>query len=157
MTYFERINLPISSGWKSTLANAFQVLRRIAFVVPETFSFGDFDPQIDFRGMANAGLITNRARYLKIYKLLFFSLDFEATLGAPLTNYVTITLPEGLTAYGEDSFHNGSVQINNAVTGEADFWNCEGGTNLVNIFRTGAVNYTAVATRWHVSGFLEVN
>jgi hypothetical protein len=151
MTYSP--NLPISSGWKSTLANAFQTLRRVKFIVEETFSFGDFNPQTNYNGMAATGLNEYRARYLKIGKFFLFSYDSLATVAAPFTNNVTITIP--YTVKGDRQQGGGAV-VSNGGAGESGFFTAVADTNTVIFHRVNDGNWGAGFLEIVCNGFIEI-
>jgi len=152
---FEQPNLPVGSGWKSTLTLAFQTLRRIKFVVENTFSFGDFDPQVSWNGMAVSAINIRKARYLKIYKLLFFWVDIQGTVAAPLAAAVIITLPATAAGLSGDYQSGGaSGQDNGGAVGQV--WQVQATTNLLYIYRYNFVNYTAGVFRGIANGFLEI-
>lgn len=152
---FERPNLPIGSAWKSTLNLAFQTLRRIKFVVAETFSFGDFDPQINWNGMAVSAVNIRRAKYLKIYKLLFFSVDFTGVVAAPLNNSVIVTLPATVAGNSGDA-QSAGCSGNDAGAAVALVWQASALTTNLYVYRYNFVNYTAGVFRGIFNGFVEV-
>lgn len=154
MTGIFKANYSVLRDWKTTLTVAFQQLRRIPFIIEDTFQFGDFDPQTNFNGMTISNYVLYGARYLKIKNLLWFHYDMTVTLAAPLAASIKIIIPG--TASTEYGIQSGYAQIDNAVTGESDGWYLLPGTNEIVIFRTGVVNYTAVATRIKLNGWVEV-
>lgn len=153
MSGFYSPKLIIANGWQTTLHAAFQTLRRIKFVVDNTFSFGDFDPQFNFNGMGTAALIVYRARFLKILNLLWVSIDFTVTLSAPLAANIGIIIPAtaaGSSVVGaSQAFYSyiGGVPGNSVIAG---------GTNILNIQNSGLGNFAATATRILANGFIEV-
>jgi hypothetical protein len=150
-------NLPINTSWRSTLANAFQTLRRIAFLTEQVFQWGDFDPQIDWQGMAASTVLINRSRYLKIWRFFWFSVDFQATLAAPFTNYITIQIPSTVAPDSPTTFQAGGTMIQNAGALEAGFWFATSSQNTLKFERTASGNFTAGAARIWGNGFIEVN
>ena len=90
---------------KNSVAGLLQIMRRVPFVIEDTFTFKSYEPNLNFNGMgmAGAGILSNyRFRYLKIWKFLFLSFDFTAPLSAPFSNVIYMDLPEGLTVAGAD-------------------------------------------------------
>lgn len=144
-------NLKVLKDWRGSLNVAFSILRRVRFIVEETFSFGDFDPQINWNGMTITSPLVTRARYLKIFKMFWFSLDIGGTLAAPFTNIVTVTMPfataenQGGTGFGQ-----------NAATAEGSFWEVLAASNSLVVYRAAFGNYTAGAFRTRINGFLEI-
>lgn len=148
-------NLKIGRDWRSTLNLAFSVLRRIVFLTPDDFSFGDFDPQTNFNGMAGTVYTVNKARYLKIFKMLWFSIDISATLAAVFTTNITVTMPA--TANGGTGGYQGFVGVGeNAGVGELSAAQIQNGTNLLNIYRQAFGAYTAGTWHSRINGFMEV-
>lgn len=152
MTYSP--NLPINSGWKSTIQNAFQVLRRIKFIVEDDFTFTDFDPQTDFSGMTVTNYLVNRARGIKIGSIFYFSINISATVAAPLASIIRVTLPYTAFSSG-DQF--GASQNLNAGTSEVGFYIIANGLNGLSFARPGYANFGAGATQVAANGFIEVN
>lgn len=156
-----KVNLPVGSGWKSTLTLAFAKLNKISFIVEDTFSFGDFDPSTNFNSMVVTNYALRRARYLKIYKFLFFSVDIAATLATPFANSVAFTIP-GTAAgaspslLGSSDTQGAACFADNAGTGEAALWQIVAGTSSVRVFRSGIAAYTAGSFRVKINGFVEV-
>jgi len=148
-------NLPIGSGWKSTLQAAFQTLRRVKFIIEENFSFGDFDPQVNWNGMTVSAVNIRKARYLKLFKLFFVSVDIQATLAAPLTLNVTITIPE--TIYGTSTeYQSGAGSGNSGGPAVTLVWQAQGTTDKILIYRYDFANYGAGVFRGVFNGFLEI-
>lgn len=85
--------ISMRSTWQSTLAVLMQAMRRVKFVVESTFSFGDFDPNPDYLTSTVTARRIDRARYLKIGKLLWVSVDFRATIGGAISQACIIQLP----------------------------------------------------------------
>lgn len=151
--------LNIASGWRTTVGNAFQTLRRVSFVIEDTFSFGDFDPQINWKGMAATAVVVRRARYLRIFNFLLFSLDISATLAAPFATEVQVTLPDSKTTYGtqnNNEAQGGAYNGSNAGVGETNPWNSNSGWSYLSLQRVNGAAYTAGAFRAILNGFLEV-
>jgi hypothetical protein len=86
-------NLKVGKDWRGTLNLAFSTLRRIVFLTPDDFSWGDFDPQINWNGMTATGTIVYRARYLKIFKFVWLSIDIRTTLSGAMTSSIAVTVP----------------------------------------------------------------
>ncbi len=155
MTNLFRFNASLQGTWKQTLATVLQILRRVTFVIEETFSWGDFVPTLSYTGgMTSTDLNVNSARYLKVFGFLWFHFDITLTPVAPLSNTIIVTLPAttSLTSGYQVAF----VQVNNAVLSEASYSNIAAGASDLLIYRPSAVNYTAVASRLICSGCLEV-
>lgn len=147
-------NLKVLSDWRSSLTVAFSTLRRIAFIVLDDFSFGDFNPNTNFSTMTATAYVCNRARYVKIGKFMFFSIDIQATLAAVFTSAVRITLP--YTVAGESTSFQGVAGFGqNGGTGEACVAQVAGGASDMFIYRYNNANYTAGAWRARINGFME--
>lgn len=148
--------LNILRDWRSTASQSFQTLRRINFVVEDTFEWADFDPQTTFSGMTVTLYLTRNSRYLKLKNCLWFSLHITATLAGAFSPNVFVTLPA--TAAGmKDSYQAGYISIQvGATVAEAGKWSIKEGTNQLALQRTGAVNYAAGACEWILTGCIEV-
>ncbi len=153
-------NLPITSGWKSTLALAFQLLRRIKFIIEEDWSFGSFDPQIDYNGMTTTNNRTVHCRYLKIGKMLFLSLNIQCTLAAPLASSIFMTLPSGCVAANYDDSTNGyqGGPVYLAVNGiaEVGYFFILQNTSLITFKRPTAAAYLAGTFQVRENFFIEI-
>ncbi len=148
-------NFATTSSWKTSVNLISSQLRKIKFVVESTFQWGDFDPQTTFSGMAASAYLIRRARYLKIWKFLWFSVDIAVTLGGPASNAINVNLP--YTAYGASGeIQAGGARIDNAATAEAATWACSGGQSTLAFYRDGLANYALAATRIFANGFIEV-
>lgn len=143
--------------WKQSLVVAFSQLRRVNFLTQEVFAWGDFLPVIDWGGMATSNFVLGRARYLKIWKFLWFSLDFRATVAAPLFNRITVQIP-GTFPVDEirSVYQGGGLTIQNNGANEAGFWYAGSGTNLLNFQRTAGGNFTAGTAAVFCNGFVEI-
>lgn len=156
-TGIEFPNLKVLSDWRSSLNVAFSTLRRIPFLTEPVFQMGDFNPQTNFNGMTVTNYRVYRARYLKIYKFLWFSFEITATLAAPFAANVMITIPG--TGYDpEQTFagQSGGAQIRNAGAYETGTWLLVGRTNVLQLNRPGWANFTAGASVFRANGFVEV-
>lgn len=155
MSGLTKINLAVQSGWRSSVQIICQVLSKIAFVVEDTFSFGDYTPEFNYFGMTTSAFTLFRARYLKIWKMLWVSIDFQTTLAAPLANFITITLPPGCTTAGASnvvqSFYAFQANASEALNAYS-----VGTQGYIAFTRPGGINYAAAATRIVTNGFLEV-
>jgi len=164
MTFFYTPNLIIAKSWQQTLKSAFTQLRKWKFLVEDSFSFGDFTPHpitaatplnFYFSSMTVTNYVLYRARYLKIFGLLLFSVDFSATLAAPLGNTIKIVLPAtlaGASNYAQCGFAN----INNTTATEPGTWAGAGGNSTIDVYKIAVANYSAAATNIRVNGFVEV-
>lgn len=148
-------NLQVLSNWRQTVTVAFQQLRRVAFLVESIFSWGDFDPQINWNGMAATGVGIYRARYLRIYKFLWFGVDFGATLAAPFTSQITITIPSTLPN-DPTALHAAGALVEDAGVFAVGYWYGIGGTNLLNFRKGDTTNFAAGAGRVTCNGFIEI-
>lgn len=151
--------LNLAKDSMSTLANAFQILRRIDFVTTDLFSWGAYNPNINFNGMAVTNLVIRRARYIKIMNMLWFSLDFSATLAAPLGNVITTSLPfvSPNTNPSLNQLQGGGIMTNSGGGSfEAGFWWNSSGFGDANFSRTASANWGAGAARVICNGFIEV-
>lgn len=145
-------NLKVGNDWRGSLNVAFATLRRILFIQESDFSFGDFDPQVNWNGMAASNVSILRARYLKIFNMLWFSLDLSATLAATFTTSFSIIMPATAGSVGLQSFA-GIGQ--NGGSNEGCVAEIQAGTNILNIYRIGFGNYSAGSTRQRINGFME--
>jgi len=152
-------NLPISSSWKSTLSNAFQLLRRVKFLVEDTFDWGSFNPQVNYTGMTTSNVIVYRARYLKIWKFFWFSIDAAATLAAPLSPYIVIKIPYTipLSSFTSDSIQGDACMVMDNSIFEPGLWYGLSKSNEITFIRSGVVNWSAGNNRIITNAFLEVN
>lgn len=148
-------NLAVGSDWRGTLNKAFSILRRIVFVDEQTFSWGDFDPQINWGGMAVTLEHIRRARFIKIWKLLFISFHVDATLGAPLTDRVIITIPGTLTG-DINSFQDIPVTAYDAGALEIGTATGMGTSNNIVFYRPGYAAHNAGAFTVRFNAILEV-
>ena len=140
-------------AWRSEIISNFLVSENV-------FAFGDFDPQINWNGMAATGVIVYRARRLRIFNLMLFSVDIAATLAAPFTNVVTINLPgTALLAAveGAEDFQGGAGLSNNAGVGEGCLWQIKANESSLFVYRPTINNYTAGLMRARINGFIEVS
>ena len=151
-------NFSVLQDWVQTCTVAFQQLRRISFLTEEIFSFGEFDPQVTWAGTASAVTIF-RARYLKIYKMLFFSIHIQATLAGPFTAVITIRLPYNPTGRidGGTASQGAGCSVVNAGVRETGVWATLSGTDLLYISRATPVNFTAGQAIVYANGFIEVD
>lgn len=149
-------NLKVLTDWRSSLNVAFSVLRRIKFIIEDNFSFGDFNPQLNYGGMTVTSPLIYRARYLKIFKIMWFSIDVTATLAAPFTFQIVATLPA--TTAGDSSSYQGFCGVGqNTGAGEIILSQTLGTTNSLFIYRGNATpNFTAGVWRARINGFIEV-
>jgi len=140
-------------AWRSEIISNFLVSENV-------FAFGDFDPQINWNGMAATGVIVYRARRLRIFNLMLFSVDIAATLAAPFTNVVTINIPGAAllaATAGAEDFQGGAGLIDNAGAGEGSLWQIRGGESNLFIYRAAIANFTAGVMRARINGFIEVS
>ena len=150
-----RFNASIQNTWRQSLTTILQILRRVVFVVEDSFSFGDFDPQIDWGGMTVTLVSIPRARYLKIWKMLWISVSFEGTVAAPLTTTIKITIPG--TAQGVATAIQAYIfRLFEAATIQAGTVLIRGGNNTLEFQKLNSANYTAGAVTLRLNGFFEV-
>lgn len=155
MTNLFRFNASLQGTWKQSLTTILQVLRRVVFVVEDSFAWGTFAPELSYTGgMTATGVVINAARYLKIFNFAWFHFDISLTPVAPLSNTISVQLP--VTTSLDSGFQVAFVQVNNAVLSEASYSNIAAGASDLLIYRPSAVNYTAVSSRLICSGCLEV-
>ncbi len=143
----------------SRLPTLLQTLRRVPFVIEDTFSMGDFTPVIDWNGMTAADVMITRCRYLKIWNLFWFSIDIYATLSGAFSNAITVGIP--FTAAGEYSsiFYNrqgGGAYVWNNTTSDSGTWNIASQSSNIVFRRTGNANWAAGVGRITANGFIEV-
>lgn len=149
-------NFSLSGSWQKTFSSMYQVLRRVRFVVENTFSFGDFDPQLDFGVMTAASVVVNRARYIKILNMLWWSLDCSATLSGSFTLRVYVTIPGTGESLGQINTQVVHALVRNGGTYEAGHCHLVSGENRMSIFRGALGNYSAGAWSCTANGFFEV-
>lgn len=148
-------NFIIRPTWKGTLQTAFSFLRRVTLLEPSDFSFGDFDPQINWSGMTVTNVEVNRCRYLKINKFIWFSIDIRATLAAPLAAIVSVDIPTGATALGPQVQGAGALFLNGG-TGEIGSWSTIADRGFVYAQRADFTNFSAGSWVFVANGFIEV-
>ena len=158
MTGFFSPNYAVLPTWKSAISVAFQQLRRVRFAVDSTFEWSDFDPQVDYDGAAHTAQVILASRYLLVNKILFFSLDIQATLAAPLSTRVRVTLPRNKTAGGTSSALQcgGTVGVDGGATVEVGSWQIIAGESHLDFRRPGNIAFTAGFFRGIANGFIEV-
>lgn len=152
-----KFNFAVLRSWQQTCTVAFNTLRRIAFIVEDSFQFGDFDPQTNYNGMTLTLYQVKRARFLKIWKFLWLSIDIVGTVAVPLASGITITIPDGCTVAGLATDYQafGADVVNNG-TSEAGFARAIGLTNAVTFYRTASGNFGAGVSEITANGFLEI-
>jgi len=161
MTTLYSPTLNILSTWKTTIQQAWQSLRKIRFVIEDTFSFGNFDPKIQWGGMTVTNAYVYRARYLKIFNMMWVSLYASATVAAPLSNGVSFTIPA--TASGNDDpalatsiiLQGGGCVLRDILSYQIGFWRTAGGSDLMYLDRT-AGTFAAGLVEIFVNAFIEV-
>ncbi|OQB10430.1 MAG: hypothetical protein BWY21_00351 [Parcubacteria group bacterium ADurb.Bin216] len=156
-------NFKVDSNWKTTLNATFSALRRIRFLTEPVFAFGDFNPLIDFQGMTATNTNNRRCRFLRIYKFLWISVDCAATLAAPFTSVLYLTLPPGCIVKGDDTPNNTSVSrqggglfLQNAGATESGFWLGIPLQNRLVVQRNASGNFTAGTMRFIFNAFVEI-
>ncbi len=149
-------NFAIGSGWRSSMQLVVSQLRKIKFVVEETFSWGDFEPQATFSGMTVAGYAVKRARYLKLWGFLFFRVDLIATLSGAMSNAIYITVPG--TAFGDTGeLQSAGCRIDNVTLAQSGTWNASGQQDVVGFYLPNLANYVAGDVRISAVGLIEVS
>jgi hypothetical protein len=155
-------NFAVGSSWRNTIGMITSQLRKIKFAIDETFQFAEFDPKLDvgsagWGGMTASAITILHARYLKLFKLVFFSIRINATLaiGGGWTNQILATLPESLIAYDPGSQAGGGA-ITLAGTYEAAIWQISASANQIRFIRNAGGNYSAGDWGWTYNGFIEV-
>ena len=155
MTKLYSPNFSLLSNVKETIRIAFTQLRRVRFLVEESFEFGDFDPKTNFNGMVSTAYVIARARYLKIYKFLWFSVDITSTLAAPFTSVINITIPYTAAGSQYTEGQAGGALINNNSARESGYWVIHGNTNEIIFVRSGAA-FSAGIDGFSANGFIEI-
>lgn len=151
------VNLTVGKDWRSTLNAAFSILRRILFLTPKDFEFGNFDPQINWRGMTATGVFVRRARYLKIGKLLFVSFWIQATLGGALTTSIYVIPPgTGPTNPDTNATQGGLTYIFDNALNATGKWFFYTNFNIIEISRLDSASFTAGTTIFTLNTFLEI-
>lgn len=153
-------NFAVLGNWKTSLSVMFQALRRIPFVTEDAFTFSPFDPQIDWSGMTATSPSITTASYIKLGKIFAYSLDFQATLAAPLANTVYVTIPfttpiVTLTGTATPQQHNYATAFVGG-NNEVGFCFALSGANRIGFRRSTEIAYLAGVTRWRANGFFEV-
>lgn len=147
---FYQPNLPILPDWKGTLTVAFAQLRRAVFVVEDSFTWNDFDPQINFNGMTVTNYNLLRSRILKLGKFVSISVHFTATLAAPLAAFFTLKLPytagtagvAGTSAAGTP-YQGGACTLLNSAVQEVGVWKIQQTGDTIFILRSPVANFGA--------------
>lgn len=155
-------NASIQTSWKASLQTILQKLRRVSFVVEDTFSWGNFEPTLTYSGgMTGTAYFLRTARYLKIWKFLWFRFDFDITPVAPLSTTIYFSLPA--TTPGDVDVVTGThvgqtclVLITGAVTNEVGSGYIGRERNQLSIQRANNAAFTAVQNRITCNGFIEV-
>ena len=159
MSGFFSPNLKILADWRETFTSAFQELRRFPFATQNTFAWSNFNPQTNWRGMTTTLITISRTRYMLVNKILYFSLDISATLAAPLTNSVLITLPESLLAPGQAITPNAQAGATALLDGGILYtgkWILYDGLNVIALQSATGANFAAGSFRCVTNGFIEV-
>ena len=149
--------LNILSTWNSTIGQAFQLFRRVLFVVEDTFSWGTWTPTLTGNnGMTVSAVHVRVARYLKIGKMFWFRLDLEFTPVAPLSTAISVSIPVTTLPDGTGTGQFFGLYLLHGGAGVATFGNAQEGQNYISFYRPNIVNYAAGVARAISSGFLEV-
>lgn len=151
-------NLKILNDWRSSLTTAFSQLRRVPFVVEDTFQFTNFDPS-PTTTMNTSNLSITTAVGLKLNKLFFFSVEFTMTLAAPLSDTINFIIP--YTAAIAPGSTIGRTQVGGCETSTAGvpnqvgLWHIDQNSNkIITVRYAGA--YGAGTGTVRVNGFVEV-
>ena len=160
MTFFYQPNLTLGNAWRNTIQALFVQLRRIKFAVEETFSFGDFDPQVNWQAMTVTGPVVNRARYFKIFNLAFISLNISSTITvAGAVNFIQITVPFTFKTTNPDDPTN-SLQIGYGAilntAGSAVYSPARSGRNVITFYKMDQTAFAAATFNLIFGGFFEV-
>lgn len=139
----------------SRISALLQALRRVPFVIADTFSMGDFNPEVNWNGMAATDVKVCRARYLKIWSFLWISVDIYATVAAPFTNFITITIP-GTIAGDVACNQSFGARVSNNSTNDPGILIGNGTQNFMVFLRPLAANFSAGQARCTANGFLEI-
>ena len=148
-------NFSVGGSWRSAITLITSQLRKIKFADDQSFTWLDFNPQTNFSGMTVTDYKVTRCRYLLLNKLIFLSVDLEATLAAPLANVISVEFP-GTVAGDLGSLQTGGVNIRNAGAIEIAGWQGNGQASYISFVRAAAANFSAGAVRIMMNGFLEV-
>jgi len=154
MTYSP--NLPINSSWKSTVQNAFQLLRRVKFMVEPDFEWETFNPQLNFGTMAATAVNIYDMRGLRVGNTFFFQGSIGATLAAVFTTDVQMTIPYNIYTSATSVIQGGCIPVMNAGAWDSGWWYASPNTNILNIRRAPVAAYTAGAFMACLSGTIEV-
>lgn len=149
--------LAILSDWRSSLSVAFSYFRRIKFVVENTFELGDFDPQTNWKGMTVTNYEVYRARYLKIWKFAWISIDIIGTVAAPFAPNVVITVPFTMDS-SVTKQQGGAATCTNGGLPEACGWvtSAANGPATISFYRMPVANFGAGIVRLNLNAFLEI-
>lgn len=144
----------------SRLATLLQTLRRVPFVIEDTFTFENFDPQVNWSGMTASNVMINRSCFLKIWNFLWVSVDITATLAAPFASNIQITIPY-TAAGGYDSTNSrrqgGGAYVWDAGVGAVGLWFIISGQSQVFFQKGTPANWAAGTGRISGNFFIEVN
>ena len=151
MTAYLNPQIALLPTWEASHRMFITKLKNEKIVKDKTFSFEDFLPVFDWTGMTISGLSVGTANVLRIGSLVFLHVNAGVTLAAPLATVFSFTIP-----YTAKSNFAGAVRIDNAVFREIGNWACGIGTNIVFIRRPAAVAYTATASAFNLSCWIEV-
>ena len=162
MTSFFTPRFPVvAQSWLKTFTSMSSIFNKKKFVVEDTFQFEDFEPTFNFRGMANSDLTIHFFRVLKIGSLAFvqFSYNVDLAIGAGWVNFVSFTIPYTVKVALPGSpiaSQGGGIRSSNNSVLEAGVWRGTQGTNVIDLFRLDASNYSAGTHAPRGTFFLEV-
>ena len=140
-------NLKVGKDWRGSLNLAFSVLRRIAFLTPDDFSFGTFDAGND----ANLAKDLDLSYYLAIGKLVFVRLYIKGTVSAAPAS-LTFEIPFTSYVEADGPFWTGYLE-SGAGRELGFFYIPQGGTSVVVLRTTTAGNWSNGANRYIISNF----
>lgn len=132
----------------SNVENLLKELKRVPFVIEDTFTFKDYDPQVTGVALTVTGTKVRHCRYLKIWKFVWLSFYFQTTMSAGAGVEIDMVLPEGLIGAGNfDSFatyttQKAAVYNNGDATngiGEAELFAEEGKIRIYTLTRASYV------------------
>jgi hypothetical protein len=147
--------LSILSTWNSTVSQAFQMFRRVKFVVEDTFSWGDWLPAVSGQsGMVVNNITIFNARYLKLFNFLWVTFDIQFVTAAPFSTSVLLSLP-ATAAAPQKSAQFAATVVSGGGT-DAGLAILDREANQIALFRPAAAAYAAATYRITCNGFFEV-
>lgn len=146
-----------ANTWENTMATLAGVLNRQKFVTEGTYIFTNWEPEFNWNGMTVTIPRVYKARIQTLGKISFISLQFGATLAAPLANTIGVNLP--VTAPLLESGTSQCLAVRYSIGGTDEMGQAilNDGTNQLLLRRAPVANFTAAAIYVQLcQGFIEV-